>query len=66
MPAQVDATPWPDVLDLLDYWADNPPVHQLLKGFMGIKGRKKKAKAEPATKAIQSDMQSIVNLFNGG
>ena len=33
--AQVSATPWPDVLDLLAYWKKQPPVHVLLKAFMG-------------------------------
>lgn len=31
--AEVDATPWPDVLDLLGYWKHHPPVHVLARSF---------------------------------
>lgn len=48
-------------MNILDYWADHPPVHQLLAGFMGVKPRKKKQEAPVKV----SDMQSIANLFNG-
>jgi hypothetical protein len=34
-PRQVDATPWPDVLDLLSYWRHHPPIHILAHGFLG-------------------------------
>lgn len=32
----LDATPWPDVADLLDYWAVNPPLHLMVKTYLGI------------------------------
>ena len=59
----MNATPWPDLMDLVDYWADHPPVHQLVAGFMGVKSRKKSKTS--AVKATASDMQSLANLFNG-
>ena len=36
LPHELDTCPWPTVLDLLDYWYDNPPVHLLVKAYMGI------------------------------
>jgi hypothetical protein len=47
----VSATPWPDVLDLLDYWKVSPPVHVLVRAYMGG-GKDEKAKAKtPTTEA---------------
>jgi hypothetical protein len=34
----LDATPWPEVLDLLDYWTDNPPLTRLMTDFMAYMG----------------------------
>ena len=28
---QLNATPWPDILDLLEYWSRNPPLNVLAK-----------------------------------
>ena len=36
-PAEIDALPFPAYLDLLTYWRRNPPVHLLLKWFVGHK-----------------------------
>ncbi len=30
----MDATPWPEIADLLDYWFESPPVHLLVKAYM--------------------------------
>jgi hypothetical protein len=27
----LDATPWPVIADLLDYWGKHPPVHDLVR-----------------------------------
>ncbi len=35
---EIDALPFPQVLKQLEYWAENPPAHELLKGFVGYKG----------------------------
>jgi len=40
---ELDETPWPDALDLLDYWLDCPPVHLMVKDYMGIKDHKDEA-----------------------
>lgn len=34
----MDATPWPEVADLLDYWAENRPLQRLLQDFMAFMG----------------------------
>jgi hypothetical protein len=63
LPAQVDSIPWPEAMDLLDYWAAHPPVHVLVAGFMGLKPKKKlKKTAQPEQ---PQDVQSLVNLLNG-
>lgn len=36
--AEIDALPFPDWLDLRRYWRKNPPVHLLVKWFVGYKG----------------------------
>jgi hypothetical protein len=46
---ELDATPWPDVLDLLDYWTASPPVHVMVRAYMGIKGE------EPEDHEIMSE-----------
>lgn len=35
----MDETPWPDVLDLLSYWKNHPPVHILVRGFFKIEDK---------------------------
>ncbi len=32
---ELDASPWPDVLDLLEYWRTSPPVHVLVRAYLG-------------------------------
>ena len=67
LPAQVGSIPWPDAMDLVDYWVDHPPVHQLLAGFMGIKPRKKapvEQEAQDMTN-VPPEMQALMKLFNG-
>jgi len=33
---ELNATPWPDVADLLDYWQGNPPLHRMVAAYLGI------------------------------
>lgn len=61
LPAQADSILWPDAMDLLDYWAEHPPVHVLVAAKMGLKP-KKKTKPKAAT---GNDMQALANMFNG-
>jgi hypothetical protein len=28
---------WSDVADLYRYWADSPPTHELVAGYLGVK-----------------------------
>ncbi len=37
---QIDDEPWLEVRDLLDYWTDNPPVHEILKVVHKIEAKK--------------------------
>ena len=32
--------PFCDVMELLDYWADYPPVHWMIRSYLGIEKRK--------------------------
>ena len=34
--------PFIEITELLDYWADNPPVHIMVRAYLGIKPRVKK------------------------
>lgn len=58
---QLDATPWPAVMDLIDYWADNPPVHRLVAAYLGVKPKRKRKKPQEQP----TDLQALVNLMNG-
>jgi hypothetical protein len=42
---QINAAPFPEVLNQLDYWAQYPPAHLLLRGFVGYKPPR--SKTEP-------------------
>ena len=33
---ELDTTPWPEVQDLLDYWQENPPLHVMVRAYLGI------------------------------
>jgi hypothetical protein len=59
LPAQADTIPWPEVMNLVGYWAKHPPIHIL----MGPKPKKKPKKLEQPEQP--QDVQSIVNLLNG-
>ena len=49
---QLEATPWPDVLELLAYWREWPPVHVLVKtGFF----TDSKAKGGPAIRPTSEE-----------
>ena len=50
--AELDRTPWPDVMDLLDYWAECPPLHLMVRAYMGYKSPKK-APAMTASEFMQ-------------
>jgi len=37
---ELDATPWPEVADLLAYWSQNPPLHLMVKAYLGFKPKR--------------------------
>ena len=39
-PSEVDEMPFPDVIDLMEYQKENPPMHLLHKWFVGYKRKK--------------------------
>jgi hypothetical protein len=42
---------WSEFEMLTDYWAEHPPVHLMVAGYLGIKPAKKKA--EPSEDFVQ-------------
>ncbi len=38
---RIDETPFCDLTMIFDYWADHPPVSQLVAAFLGVKPRHK-------------------------
>jgi hypothetical protein len=37
----IDALPFPQVIELFDYWTDCPPTHLLVKAYLGYKEKPK-------------------------
>lgn len=59
-PYIIDDLPFRDVLDLVDYWNDYPPIHMLFRGFVGYEGRKKKKEqVEEPTPMDQIMLQAL-------
>ena len=46
-PAEIRETLWNDYLRLARYWADHPPLRDMVAAFMGVKPKTKKPKAAP-------------------
>lgn len=61
---QVDETPWPDIQDLINYWMSNPPLHLMLKGFMGIDGKDTKNTKEFAPSS-QEEIAAMAAMITG-
>jgi hypothetical protein len=51
---------WDEVRDRMEYWADYPPTHVLVRGALGYKGPP--AEASPDT---LSDAREIASMFGG-
>lgn len=64
-PAQIGAMEMQDVSALLDYWADHPPVHEILAAVHGIKPREKEA-VEPVSKNDPSGIGGLIAQFPNG
>lgn len=58
------------MVDLQDYWADHPPVHELVAAYLGVKPRPKFAKpipGQPGTDAADpSGIGGLVAQFPNG
>ena len=52
---ELEATPGPDVLDLLNYWDTYPPVHILVRGFFESKTGKGHIPTEDELQAAIKD-----------
>jgi len=54
---QLEATPWPDVLELMHYWVAFPPIHILVKkGFF-------KEADQPRTITNPDELQAAIKDF---
>jgi len=60
---QIEDTPWPVLLDLLDYWKENPPQHLLMKKLVGLPTGSAPRKFEPTP---PDAVKAMVNAFTGG
>jgi len=47
--------------ELTDYWRDNPPVHLLVKAFLGYDNSKGKTIKQPD----KTELEGLVNAFKG-
>jgi hypothetical protein len=50
---------WPEYYDLSEYWADHPPVHELVAAYIGYK---RKAPAEETPQ----DLGMLLAMAPGG
>ena len=55
----MDATPWSEVADLLDYWEECPPLHLMVKSYLGIEPPEEHKEMSP------QEMQAWVSQFQG-
>jgi len=68
---EIDETPWPDLLDLLCYWVDNPSHGAIFRAIACAVGVEFKQPAQcqvdnSFTPKTDADMRNLVNLFKGG
>jgi len=54
----LDATPWPEVQDLLDYWVDYPPLHLMVRAYLGI-GQEDEDHEEMTPEQMQAWVQQL-------
>lgn len=56
----------PEVEELCGYWAEFPPAHLLLRGFVGYEGTRKRAPTEAPPPMSFDEMQALVASAKGG
>lgn len=67
LPAEVEAIEFFDVIDLLDYWADWPPTHEILKLVHEVRRAPKvRPIAHPSAGDDPSGIGSLVARFPNG
>lgn len=60
----VDSLTLPQATELTDYWADFPPLHLMVKNYMGIES---KGKAKPKTQqSNEAELRALAQQFNAG
>lgn len=50
LPSAIDDEPIVNIKDLLLYWSDQPPVHELLAAFVGFKSKRRQPVSEEDTR----------------
>lgn len=67
-PRELDLIPWPEALDLLDYWAENPPLHVLAKRAFKVWFQvEDEPNEEPEYVQLdEAGMANLVRMLNGG
>ena len=53
------------MVELSNYWADHPPVHELVAAFMGVKAKPKQPEI-PASTDDPSGIGGLVAMFPSG
>ena len=54
----------PEAMELMEYWADYPPSHILLRAYMGI--GKNESKPRSLDNCNDSELDSFLMAVNGG
>jgi hypothetical protein len=63
LPWELDEVPFPKVLELVEYWRDNPPVHQMVRAYLGIG---KQDSAPPAESVPLNELGGTLAAYYGG
>lgn len=62
-PAEIRSALWSDYLRLARYWADHPPLRDMVQAFLGIKT---KSKSAPGPTVGGTTMAALKHAFPGG
>jgi hypothetical protein len=60
LPGEIDEMPFPDVMELVDYWAENPPMHLLHKWFVGYKNKRRRGELNEFERAALPNESQVV------
>lgn len=59
--SEVDNLNYPQAKALMSYWTSNPPIHIMIKAYLGIG---KNEKSEPSEYATIDEAKQIASMFN--